>query len=63
MRWFRMSLAGALVLVLLTGFGNASSVYGQSEGYEVESDVVSHQMTQDIHVWYPDSVPPEREFK
>ena len=50
MRIMKCALPAVAALLLTT-----SSAFGQVEGYEVETDVVSHEATQDIHVWYPDS--------
>ena len=50
MRTIRCALPAVTALLLTT-----SSAFGQDEGYEVETDVISHEATQDIHVWHPGS--------
>lgn len=50
MRIPRSVSVAAIALVLAT-----PAVLAQGDGYAVETDVISHETTRDIHVWYPDS--------
>ena len=49
MRIPRSVTVAVIALVLAT-----PAVLAQSDRYAVETNVISHEMTQDIHVWYPD---------
>ena len=50
MRIPRTEPVAAIALVLVN-----PAVLAQSDHFAVETDVISHETTQDIHVWYPDS--------